>query len=246
MSSNPNDLRQIIQELISRSASDQLQNLHRFEELVRQATRGDLDGTALREEYLRFAREEGLRYFNDLTRVGLSFYHSLIELNRHYNERFFEHIAAPDSPRNGASENGSRRVRIVEMELQGPLGRDARRAFVIENQRDEPVAVSFLISEFTDESGEANFRPPLQLAPARFDLNPGEERQVLLTLPLLEEFFVPGQVYSATLVASGFEGLQLHLKARASAAASEPEQPDEPESESAKGPVFRPVEAEEE
>lgn len=243
MSSNPNDLRQIIQELLARSATDQLQNLQRFEELVRRATRGDLDGAALREEYLRFARDEGLRYINDLTRVGLSFYHSLIELNRHYNERFFDQLTVVDrSRRNGTPENGSRRVRIVEMELQGPLGGDARRAFVIENQRDEPVAVSFLVSEFSDENGEANFRPPLRLTPARFELNPGEERQVLLTLPLLEEFFVPGKVYQATLIASGFEGLQLHLKARALPAASTGEQAAAPEDEPAKGPVFRPVE----
>jgi hypothetical protein len=242
MSSNPNDIRQWIQELISRSASDQLHNLQRFEEVLRRAARGEVDGAALRDEYMRFAQEEGLRYINDLTKVGLSFYNTLIELNRHYNDRFFEHVASADRGENGSIGSSERETRVIEMELHAPQGEDAKRAFMIENRRAEPVSVSFLISEFTDETGEASFRPPLQLTPARFSLEPGEERQVLLTIPLLKEFFIAGQVYTATLIASGFENLQLHLRVRADPAGSSPNgTPEEAEAEKPAGPVFKPV-----
>lgn len=242
MSSNPNDVRQWIQELIQRSATDQLHNLQRFEEMVRRASRGDIDGASLRDEYLQFAREESARYINDLTRVGLSFYNTLIELNRHYNDRFFEQVSAASRQTNGHSGEGEDELRVVEMELHGPVGGEARRAFVIENRRAEPVSVSFLVSEFADESGQTGFRPPLQLSPARFTMEPGEERQVTLTIPLLEEFFAVGQTYTATLIASGFQNLHLHLKVRAEALVDSPNGAgDNSEGEKTGGLIFQPV-----
>jgi hypothetical protein len=220
MSSNPNDVRQWIQELIQRSATDQLHNLQRFEEMVRRASHGEFDGDTLRSEYLQFAREESARYISDLTRVGLSFYNTLIELNRNYNDRFFERASTANHRQNGTSDGGESELHVVEMDLRGPLRGEARRTFVIENRRAEAVSVSFLVSEFADESGQTSFRPPLQLSPARFSMQPGEERQVHLSIPLLEEFFSVGPVYSATLIASGFQNLHLHLNVRADAPVS--------------------------
>jgi predicted flap endonuclease-1-like 5' DNA nuclease len=237
MSNQPDDIRQWIQELISRSAADNMQNLKRFEEMLRRTLRGEGDPTALREEYLRFAQQESSRYINDLTRVGLSFYNTLLELNRHYNDRFFEHVLKEQRNAPGGAEKAA--PRVIPMALSGPLGGDASRSFVIENQRGEPAAVSFLVSEFTSQDGAASFRPPLQLSPARFSLKPGEERVVGLQIPLLKEFFVPGQVYEATVIVSGFEDLQLQLQVRA-------DPPPAPAAEAApparRGPVFQPVE----
>jgi hypothetical protein len=217
MNSQPNDLRQWIQELIASSAADQLYNLKRLEELLRRATRGELDGPGLREEYLNFAREESTRYINDLTRVGLSFYNTLLELNRHYNDRFFEQVTQERRTQNGASHRsdpgvGSSQPRVVTMELHAPLGSEAARSFILENQRTEPVQVSFLVSEFASNNGAESFRSPLQLSPPRFTMRPGEEHSVRVQIPLLPEFFTPGQVYTATVVVSGFENLHLLLR----------------------------------
>lgn len=219
MNSQSNDLRQWIQELITRSATDQLYNLKRFEELLRRAASGGLDGPALREEYLNFAREESTRYINDLARVGLSFYNTLLELNRHYNDRFFEQVtqarrsqdAAAGVDRNGSGTEPGQ-PHVVTMELHAALRAEAARTFILENRRTEPVQVSFLVSEFTSENGAESFRSPLQLNPARFSMRPGEEHPVRVQIPLLPEFFTPGQVYTATVVVSGFENLQLHLR----------------------------------
>jgi predicted flap endonuclease-1-like 5' DNA nuclease len=213
MNKPPDDISQWIQELIKRSASDQAVSQKRFEELVRRTTRGEVSQAGLRDEYLRFAQQEGLRYIRDLTRVGLGFYNTLLELNRQYNDRFYDHVLRTEPSPNGyGNGNGAAsQVRLVNMEFHGAAGSDASRSFAIENQRSEAVTVGFLISEFTDADESVTFRPPVQFSPARFHLEPGQERMVSILIPLLKEFFIPGETYTATVIVSGFEQLQLRL-----------------------------------
>ena len=211
MNDQTDDIRQWIQELISRSATDNMQNLQRFGDMLRRVSRGNMDQEMIREEFLEFARDESERYVRDLTRVGLNFYNTLLELNRHYNDRFFSQVFEENYRYRDAPDVKPDRPRTVQMELHGLLGEEAVRSFVIENKQDDPVSVSFLVSEFTDEAKTISFRPPLQLYPARFTLRPGEEHIVNLEVPLLKEFFVPGQRYSATVVVSGYDDLVLDL-----------------------------------
>lgn len=217
MNNQPDDIRKWIQDLIARSASDQLDSLKRFDEMLRKATRGEINQSRMRDEYLSYAREEGLRYVNDLTRVGLSFYNTLLELNRHYNERFFEQVFS--DPRSNPAQAPKSEPRVVPMDVHAPLGEVASHAFVIENHRPEAVQVSFLVSEFSSEDpqgGEVQetryIRPPLQLVPPRFTLRSGEERRVEVRIHLSPEIFTPGDLYTGTVVASGFEELQLRLR----------------------------------
>jgi predicted flap endonuclease-1-like 5' DNA nuclease len=214
MSEPPHEIRQWIQDLISRSAKDQIDNLQRFEELIRRVSSGDINQESVRNEYLRFARDESTRYINDLTRVGLSFYNTLLELNRQYNDRFFQHAFREDQVYPGHPGAARTEPKIVEMVLHGIVGKHAERSFVIENQRDQDISVSFLVSEFTREDGSTSFRPPLQLAPSRFNLRAGQERMVNLKVPLYPELFDAGQAYHALVVVSGFENLQLRLVVR--------------------------------
>lgn len=219
MDNQPDDIRKWLQDLITRSATDQLDSLKRFEQMLNKVARGDVDQNRLREDYLNFARDESLRYINDLTRVGLGFYNSLLELNRHYNERFFDHVAT--DPRAQQPQANRSEPRIVTMDLHAPLGGEARHSFIIENHRQDPIDVSFLVSEFATETGTSQtsesikrhyIRPALQLNPPRFMLRPGEERRVDIRIPLPIDLLHPGEVYAATVVVSGFEELQLRLR----------------------------------
>jgi predicted flap endonuclease-1-like 5' DNA nuclease len=218
MDNQPDDIRKWIQDLITRSATDQLENLKRFEQMLQKVARGEVDQSRVRDEYVNFARDESLRYINDLTRVGLGFYNTLLELNRHYNERFFEHVTS--DPR-ASRQPGRSEPRIVTMDMHAPLGEVAAHSFVIENHRPEPIDVSFLVSEFAVEAGATQngepfeqryIRPALQLNPPRFTLRPGEERRVDMRIPLPVDLLIPGEVYTATVVVSGFEALQLRLR----------------------------------
>ena len=209
--STDSDIRQWIQELIKRSATDQVQSMQRFNALVQRVARGELNQNEIKDEYLSFARSETTRYVNDLTKLGLSFYNALLEMNSNYNERFFSHVTG-----NGTMAGEHAAAQRVEVALRGSVGTDITKSFVVENKLAEMADISFLISEFVNVRSEhEHFRPPLQMEPPRFNLRPGEERVVTLRLPLLAQQFVPGQQYANTVVIRGQQELILALTVQA-------------------------------
>lgn len=211
MGNQPKDVRQWIQELITQSAMEQMRVMQRFNEVLKRVARGEMDPQAVNEEIMRFAQEESTRYVGDLTRLSLSFYSALLELGRNYNDRLLHQLSGGANNHNAPTAQRAAPPQQVEMALHAPAGEEIVRSFVIENKRAEATDISFLVSEFTDATGASVFRPPLQLQPARFTLRPGEERVVTLQLPLLEQFFTPGQRYAATVLVRGHDDLVLAL-----------------------------------
>ncbi len=211
--SEPKDIKVWIQELITHSAMEQMRVMQRFNEVMRRVARGELDPQTMQEEIMRFAQEEAARYVGDLTRLSLSFYSALLNLSRGYNDRLLEHLTGSRANNNHSAPTQTRAAAPsqVEMALQGAVGQEIVKTFVVENKRTEMVEISFLVSEFVDEEGAHTFRPPLQLQPARFALRPGEERVVTLRLPLLTPLFAPGRRYQATVVVRGYDDLELLL-----------------------------------
>jgi predicted flap endonuclease-1-like 5' DNA nuclease len=215
MREQPQDIQEWIKELISRSAKDQFYNLKRFETLIQRAYLGEIDQNNLRNEYLDFAKKESMRYVNDLIRVGLSFYNTVLDLNSRYNDRFFKQAFHEKNNNLGSTPGGKPRGKIETLELRGKLGEYAERSFTIENQSQETAEVSFLVSEFENTDGVLSFRPPVQITPPRFTLRPGEEQVINLKIPLLKEVFSSGKECQARIAVSGFENIQFLLKVSA-------------------------------
>lgn len=221
MSQDPEDISKWIQELVTRSSRQQIQAMQRLSGLMQRVTSGELDQTAVREEYARFIREESAGFVEDLTRLGLSFQTALLELNRKYSDRFFDQVLGSSMPGTGmggtqATNGQGTQPREIGIVLSGASGEDLARSFVIENKRSEEETVTFLVSEFTDEASSEAFRPPLQIQPPRLALRPGEERVVSIHLPLLPELFKPDHVYHATILARGHIDVVLVLRVEVS------------------------------
>ena len=200
-----NDMGEWIRNLTVRATQEQMRALRRYQELTQRIIRGELDEQSVREEYMRFAREETTRYVRDLASLSLSYYSALADLNRTFTDRFFTQVGSdPDEAQTAAPPQQ------VAMTLTGTVGEVAAGTFIIENQRATTIDISFLVSEFVD-SGDTPFRPPLRLKPPRFSLAPNEEQAVELELPLLAELFTPGEEYRAMIVVRGYDDLELHL-----------------------------------
>lgn len=207
----PDDGRDVgkwIQELSARLVTDQLRSLERYAELLQRVTRGELNERTVRQEYVRFARDNVAAYVRSLASLSVSYQNALLDLGRAYEDRFLDRVLKQERHA-GAGPSG--RGRRVEVALSAPVGEEASAAFVIENERVEPAEVSFIVSEFTGPDGEAPFRPPLRLEPPRFTIGPRQEQKVTLRLPLLADLFLPGQPYSATVAVRGYDELELAL-----------------------------------
>jgi len=181
-----------------------------YKALVQRIANGEIDEQTVREEYMRFTREETTGYIRKLASLSLNYYNKLIEIKCTYTDRFFDHILGIAVGVDASSPKASPPQRL-EMELRGFVGQNITSSFVVENKRTERVEISFLVSEFAGPTGTAPFRPPLQLKPPRFTLDPREEYAVTLMLPLLPELFAPGQHYTANIIVRGYDDMELIL-----------------------------------
>ena len=151
----------------------------------------------LRDESIRFARDETDYVIHNLTSLSLSYYNSLIELGRTFNPPLFDQALAVAPTAHSVAATTT--LPHVQLELRGVAGQDAIGSFVVNNQHSEPDEVTFVVSEFIGEIGTAAFRPPLALQPPRFTLGPHQQRRVVLKLPLLSDLFAPQKHYTAAI-----------------------------------------------
>jgi hypothetical protein len=203
------ELHQWIQELVTRAVQEQIQTMQHYGELLQHVAPDDLRDAAAREQYARAAKEQAAQFARGLATLSLNYYNSLLELARASNEQFIQQVRR--TSRGRRDETSHVAYQSVPVELCAPVGQTARAAFVIENKRAQPVRVSFLVSEFSDEGDTVSFRAPLEIEPSRLTLNPREEVVFKLRLALVPELFAAGKRYTAAIAVGGYDGMELVL-----------------------------------
>lgn len=207
MSTDTVDIGQWIRRLTTKAVEEQTRALRRYGELIQRVTEGDIDSDAVREEAVRFVREESARYARSLASLTLSYQDALLDLDRARNDEFFNALVAAGQDVAPAPNA----ARTVPLELTGPVGSEVSASFLIENRKDQPTDVSFAVSDFVDRDQRVSFRPPLQITPSRLRLEPRESQRVRVSLPLLPQVFEPQVHYEATIVVRGYEEIELRL-----------------------------------
>jgi hypothetical protein len=86
------------------------------------------------------------------------------------------------------------------VDLRGPLGSPVVTRIAIYNSELDPLSLRCVVSEVRRADGVGRaFEPEATLSPERFELAPGVERNVRVTVQLADDRFDPGQLYVADL-----------------------------------------------
>ena len=217
MHAHQDDYTAWLAELTRRSAED----LQRYQELVSRAVAAAGD-ERLKQEMNRIAGEETLRYLQDASRLTAQYYASLHELGRRYTDRFLDHFAEGPRRRHQPGEGRAEPTpQTIPYLLRGAAGAVAHGAFMVENKRNAPVDVSFILSDFRDLDDGSVFRAPVDFRPPHLALDPNGEGQVSLELPLHAELFQPHHRYVAELIVRGHDDLHMTLTVEVDPAAAE-------------------------
>jgi hypothetical protein len=197
-------------DLVTRSVDLGAGMLRLYGESVRDVAAGKVSYTTVGERLAAIARHEGSAYARSLAHAYLDYWGSVLDIGADFRQRLATGDApaarAKSSPTNGGCPGGA------ELEFTGRRGEDIARAFVVENNQPQAVDVSFEVSEFAAEGGDARLRPGLSISPAEFHLESGEEQVVTCRLTL-DPSFAPGQPYFAFLRVIGFPGMEVALRA---------------------------------
>jgi hypothetical protein len=217
--SDPARFADLLQELTARSIADQVRTTQRYRDLLQRIAAGEVDAAALRVEHDRLVAANQAELARDLSTLLVRYYEAILDLNRNYVDRLFEQlgqVAQARSP-NGEPDAATAQAPTpepaplaVELVLTGFPGGVAESGFVIENKREEPAEIVFLVSDFTSPDGEP-FRPELEIAPPRFQLPPQSEGRVALRLHLDPEHFESGRRYRGEVLVRGGEELELQI-----------------------------------
>ena len=136
-------------------------------------------------------------YLLDLSRLGVSFYQSLLDLNAAY----FEKLAA-SMP---AAKKGKRKSKRPLIKLKAIVGTNAESASFdveIENRSHVEGRFTFMASDFRVIGEGEPVRPPITIVPARPLIRAGGSERVMIVVPVAG-VFQPGQKYKGRISVRG-------------------------------------------
>jgi hypothetical protein len=192
-------------DLVTRSVDLGAGVLRLYGEAVRDVVTGKVSYNNLADRASTVARDEGGAYVRSLAQAYIDYWGKVLAISSDFRQRLADEAtpAVEESPCRGGG---------AELEFVGQAGEDIGRAFVVENNQDQAVDVSFEVSEFVGDGSSSRLRPALAIEPATFRLEPGREQVVSCRLTL-EPAFPANRPHQALLRVMGFPGMQVALRA---------------------------------
>jgi hypothetical protein len=192
-------LSDVAAKLARRWATQRLAAVQNYGRILADFGDGRSSGRAAMGAFVKLAAEEAIRYPADA--IGLATDYAAAAA-RQAGVQIAE--ASPSTRGVGPVHP------IRDLDLQGPLGGEARVEFILDNPHDRPSHITFITSPFWGPDGE--IKAPLVIEPASFVLGADEARRVSLGVTLNAEMFQAGAQYTTNVAISGFEDLVLRLR----------------------------------
>jgi hypothetical protein len=210
--SDPSDFARLVEELTARSVADQANVTRRYRAMLDRVAAGELDPIRMRVEYDRLVNEQGQRFAQDLTALGVNYYRAILDLNRAYVERLLDHLDdGPDVSPGGEHSRQPEPTPCETVELVGRPGETVTTSFVVENPEPLPARVTFFLSDVISEHDEV-IRGCVEIDPPVLDLDGRDERRVTLRVMLDPERFAAGRRYRTQVLVRGIREFELQLE----------------------------------
>lgn len=225
-------------ELATRYVTENVKIWQRYAQTVSRLSGREGRGENLQGQLADFALHEGGEFIRNLMQLSLNYYSVLLDMSVGFTNRMLDQAlqtppekAPPPPPAESRPASSTR----FELNFSGQQGQTPSSPFVVENKKEEPVTVSFEITEFISEDGTMRFRAPVEFIPDQVTLEPGAE-QVVQCRVQLEPDFVPGRRYMALVRVTGFPGMEIGLIVTPQPVEGKEGQPAEPKSQESPSP----------
>lgn len=154
-------------------------------------------------------------YLLDLTRLSVSFYQSVLDLNSAYFEKLTAAKAAAASSEGTPSSKKERRSKKKVLRATA-AARDENVTFDVEIENKSRAAgeFRFLISDFSSgKDGGDVVRPPIRIAPARPTIAAGGKERIKIIVPVTE-ILKGGKKYKGRISVRGPTDAELVLRVK--------------------------------
>jgi len=203
-----------LQDLGSRYKNESSQAWDRYTRFLSDATSGKLSYKEIQARFNDFAQKEGNEYLTKLMKSNLDYFASLTDTGFELSNKMLDTLLGQNS---GQTEKGCFETEATvepatrsELQFSGHVGTKPKQAFVVANNQDKEIAVSFEMTEFITEDGSKRTKAKTVFKPEQFELAPGAEQVVECTVPVNKEFET-GQQYQALARVEGFPDMAVQL-----------------------------------
>ncbi|MGF1520458.1 MAG: hypothetical protein ACFCVB_22045 [Nodosilinea sp.] len=204
---NDADLRNSVEELVSKTVKAEVALVQNSAELSYRLMRYGLEAGLPRREGDRATTHATAEVVKDLINVNVGYYSTLVDLNLAFTDRLLKALAT-DSPR--ASAEPAPAAAPLRMNLVARVGDRLRVPFRVENNQAEATTVSFHLTPFTPAGQDRSIASEASFDPPDITLDPYQEVQIFLVLPVTPIFEPPG-TYNATLAVKGMAGMKIQV-----------------------------------
>lgn len=169
----------------------------RNQRLVERVATGQVSAADVQQQGRRYLEQSAPHLLGEVMALGVGFVEQMQRASASVADGLYDQLLGPEAGEAPAPEPP------ICLDLQGPAGSIVSTTLVFENARGVPAAITCRVSDFTARAGGARFAAPLEVAPARLALAPGQRGEIGVRLALTTPPFTPGDDYAATLVVDG-------------------------------------------
>jgi hypothetical protein len=208
------DVANWFQALATYATQQSARSMARHQQLVEGVANGQISSERVREQGRRFLDLHAPAFLGDVMMLGLTFVGGLQRSSAALADGLYDHVLGTEDVQPSVEPP-------ICVDLRARSGELASACIVVENSRLDAADVQCRVSDFARRSGGERFRAAVEVAPERFRLAAGEQRDVTIALTLDPVHFAVAVDYVATLLVSGAgeRDLVVQLIARADAGA---------------------------
>jgi hypothetical protein len=178
-----------------------------YQALADRAAAGELGPGEVGQAASDYLQRRLPEYLTELGRLYFGLLDGLTDLRMRSEQEFLSGVLRRADATNGSES--------FELRLEGPLGGAASASISIENTREEPAVISYNVSEVRRADGiGAAFSLDVEFGADGFEVEPGEEARLELTLRMDEEKYTRGVPYIAVLRITGYGEAPLEVPLR--------------------------------
>ena len=194
------DLTNWFQTLATYANEQSRRGMARYQQLVERVAAGHVTPQQMQDRGRVYLESQAPHFVGEVLELGMDFVARLQQSSTAMADGMYDRVLGEEPKAPSASET----PHIVD--LRGRPGDLVTAEIVIENSQVTPADVICHLSGFSSRGGGSAFAASAGVTPERFQLAPGEARDVAITLALDPKFFVPGNDYFALLRISGVGG----------------------------------------
>lgn len=208
---NDNSLRTSVGDLVVKTIRADVELLQNSADLSYRLMRCGLQAGLPAADAKGNSVEDAAEVVKDLIQVNVGYYSTLVDLNLAFTNRLLNAVGVESvSP---SAANPSRQpsaTTVPEMKLVAKVGEHLRVPFRVENNRAETTGVSFHLTPFTRAGQSEAIHAEASFDPPEITLDPYQEVQIFLSLPVTP-MFSPAGVYKAILAVEGMNAMRIEI-----------------------------------